>query len=125
MLPFAYVSNGVAGWLLRRHSDRAHNGTANSAISRKGIVMAAHLFTAALVAVLYGSSNATTVQAPPSGSGHWEGAIQIPAQELKIQIDLQGTGEKWEGTIAIPAQGLKGFPLSAITVQGEAVTFAM
>ena len=63
---------------------------------------------------------------PAAGpSGHWEGAIQIPGQELKIEIDLAPRGEKWEGTIAIPAQGRKGFPLSAITVQGESVSFAM
>ena len=58
-------------------------------------------------------------------SGHWEGAIQIPGQELKIEIDLAPRGGKWEGAIAIPAQGLKGFPLSAITVQGDSVSFAM
>jgi hypothetical protein len=63
---------------------------------------------------------------PAAGpSGHWEGAIQVPGPELKIQIDLAQRGEKWEGTIAIPAQGLKGFPLSAITVQGDSVSFEM
>jgi len=63
---------------------------------------------------------------PAAGpSGHWEGAIQVPGQELKIEIDLAPRGEKWEGTISIPAQGLKGFPLSAITVQGDSVSFAM
>ena len=63
---------------------------------------------------------------PAAGpSGHWEGAIQVPGPELKIEIDLAPRGEKWEGTIAIPAQGLKGFPLSAITVQGDSVSFEM
>ena len=63
---------------------------------------------------------------PAAGpSGHWEGAIQVPGQELKIEIDLAPRGEKWEGTIAIPAQSLKGFPLAAITVQGDSVSFAL
>jgi hypothetical protein len=63
---------------------------------------------------------------PAAGpSGHWEGAIQVPGQELKIEIDLAPRGEKWEGTISIPAQGMKGFPLSAIAIQGDVVSFAM
>ena len=67
-----------------------------------------------------------SVAQPAAGpSGHWEGAIQVPGPELKIEIDLAPRGDKWEGTIAIPAQGLKGFPLSAITVQGDSVSFAL
>lgn len=64
-------------------------------------------------------------QAPAPPSGHWEGSIEVPGQPLKIEIDLQKSGEKWEGTIAIPVQNLKGFPLSAIAVQGEIVSFGL
>lgn len=60
---------------------------------------------------------------PPSG--HWEGILQVPGQELKVEVDLRGTGSKWEGTISVPAQSLKGFPLGAISVEGDKVTFAM
>jgi hypothetical protein len=64
-------------------------------------------------------------QTPAPPSGHWEGAIEIPGQPLKIEIDLRKSGETWEGTIAIPAQNLKGFPLSTIAVQGDAVSFGL
>jgi hypothetical protein len=64
-------------------------------------------------------------QTPASPSGHWEGSIEVPGQPLKIEIDLKKSGEKWDGTIAIPAQNLKGFPLSAIAVQGETVSFGL
>jgi hypothetical protein len=67
----------------------------------------------------------SVAQPAAAPSGHWEGAIQIPGQELKIEIDLAPRAEKWEGTIAIPAQGLKGFPLSAITIEGDSVSFAL
>jgi hypothetical protein len=60
-----------------------------------------------------------------TANGHWEGTIQVPGQELQVAIDLKGEGKKWEGEIAIPAQGLKGFPLSDITVAGDAVSFVM
>jgi hypothetical protein len=70
-------------------------------------------------------SSVTFAQSTTAPAGHWEGAIQAPGQELKIEIDLAGAGDKWEGTISIPAQNLKAFPLSAITVQGDTVNLSM
>ena len=59
-------------------------------------------------------------------SGHWEGAIQTPQQELEIHVDLaQSAGGEWKGSIDIPPQHLKGFPLSGVAVKGNSVTFAM
>jgi hypothetical protein len=88
--------------------------------------MAGHVWGArVLVAALTLSSGVAFSQTSTGASGHWEGAIQVPAQEIKIEIDLSGTAEKWEGTITIPAQNLKGLPLSAVTVTGETVTFAI
>ena len=78
----------------------------------------------ALLALVTVSAPASA-QPAPAASGHWEGAIQIPGQELKIEVDLAGAGEKWEGRITIPAQNLKAFPLSSIAVKGESVSFAM
>src|SRR5258706_5987944 len=84
--------------------------------------MTTHALTASPLVVEFFLSVAQPAAGP---SGHWEGAIQVPGPELKIEIDLAPRGDKWEGTIAIPAQGLKGFPLSAITVQGDSVSFEM
>lgn len=78
-----------------------------------------------LLVALTLSSSLLLAQPAASPSGHWEGAIQVPGQELKIEIDLAKSGEKWEGTISIPAQSLRGFPLSAITLQGDSVSFAL
>ena len=78
-----------------------------------------------LVAASIVSSGIAYSQTAAGPSGHWEGAIQVPGQEIKIEIDLQGTGDKWEGTITIPAQGLKGLPLSGVAVTGESVRFAI
>jgi hypothetical protein len=62
----------------------------------------------------------------PSPAGHWKGAIQTPGQELQVEVDLAPKGqEAWVGTISIAAQNMRGFPLSSIDAQGEAVTFAM
>jgi hypothetical protein len=69
------------------------------------------------------ASAAAQTQAGPSG--HWEGAIKVPAQDLQIEVDLAKTGDKWEGTISIPAQGVKNLPLAGLAVTGETVTFAI
>jgi len=59
-------------------------------------------------------------------SGHWEGAIQSPQQEIAIHIDLaQNPKGEWTGSIDIPPQHLKGFPLSGVAVKGNSVMFAM
>ena len=71
------------------------------------------------------SLHAPPASAQPTAAGHWEGAIQVPGQELQVWVDLKGDGSKWEGTIGIPAQSLKGFPLSDISVQGDVVSFVM
>lgn len=88
--------------------------------------MRTSLFAApSLLVALIVSSSVLLAQPAASPSGHWEGALQVPGQELKIEIDLARSGEKWEGTISIPAQNLKAFPLSAITIQRDSVGFAL
>jgi hypothetical protein len=89
-----------------------------------GVMKTLVLAATGLVALIV-CSRATFAQSTTGPAGHWEGAIQVPSQELKIEIDLARTGEKWDGTISIPAQNLKAFPLSAITVLGDKVSFAM
>jgi hypothetical protein len=92
----------------------------------KGVDMTCQVLAVLTLSVaLNGSAVVGASQAAATPSGHWEGAIQIPGQELKIEIDLAAAGAGWEGTITIPAQGLKGFPLSGIAVKGETVSFAM
>ena len=42
-----------------------------------------------------------------------------------VQVDLEESGGMWSGTIDIPAQGADDLPLSGVTVDGEAVRFAI
>ncbi len=55
------------------------------------LVLVARLLVAALIV----SSGAAFAQTPAGPSGHWEGAIQVPGQEIKIEIDLAETAGKW------------------------------
>ena len=78
----------------------------------------------AAIALLVGSGQVASAQSTPAGSGHWEGAISVQGKDLRLEIDLVArTADKWEGAAAFPDMNAKGLPLSAITVQGEAVTF--
>lgn len=65
-------------------------------------------------------------QTAAGASGHWNGSIEVPNQELAIEVDLaQNPKGEWIGSIDIPPQHLKGFPLSDVGVKGSSVTFAM
>jgi hypothetical protein len=84
--------------------------------------------TVAALAMLltFAVNDAAPARAQSGPAGHWEGAIQLPGQELQIALDLADRGGgKWEGTIDIPMQNIKGFPLGGLTVQGNTVSFAM
>ena len=81
------------------------------------------LLASALTFAAHGSAAAQPAAGP---GGHWEGSIAVPAQPLMITVDLAAKeAQRWVGTITIPAQNLKAFPLSDITVTGNAVAFAM
>ena len=83
----------------------------------------AFLLASALTLAAHGIAAAQPATGP---AGHWEGSIEVPGQPLAIVVDLAPKeGRPWVGTISIPAQNLKAFPLSDITVTGNAVAFAM
>lgn len=81
--------------------------------------------TAALALVSVSFAPLALAQSP-SASGHWEGAIHIPNQELAVVVDLAKNDKgEWMGTIDIPPQHTKGFPLSSVAVKGSSVAFVM
>jgi CubicO group peptidase (beta-lactamase class C family) len=65
-------------------------------------------------------------QAAASPVGRWDGAIQLPGQELRVVVDLSsGEGGALTGVIDIPAQGATDLPLTAVAAQDAAVSFAI
>ena len=65
-------------------------------------------------------------ESKPDPAGHWEGALDLPATELGVRVDLEkANGQSWQGTIDIPVQGLRGFKLDPVEVDGAKVHFAM
>ncbi len=89
--------------------------------SRRALVCAALLAAASLL--LPAVPAAAEV---PGAAGHWEGAIQIPGQELGVVVDLApGPDGAWTGEIDIPLQGAKDLALADVTVKGNEVGFAI
>jgi hypothetical protein len=65
---------------------------------------------------------AVRAAAPADASGHWEGAIQIPSGEVRIEVDLalDATGVL-VGTFGNPSDQLRGYPLANVKVDGSSV----
>jgi hypothetical protein len=77
-----------------------------------------------LIAVLLLPTATADAQEGPQGV--WEGAVEVPGQPLGVVVTLRSSASgAWSGTIDIPAQSLADFPLSDVTVDGDAVSFAM
>lgn len=58
--------------------------------------------------------------------GHWEGTIETPNGDLKLEVDLRNDADAgWIGTIGIPQQNFSGFRLRDIKVKENAVSFGM
>ena len=65
-------------------------------------------------------------------SGHWTGAIHIPAyngaspRELGIDVDIAKTaGGGLEATFGQPAQNIKGLPLGKVSLDGASISFEL
>ncbi|PWU06836.1 MAG: hypothetical protein C5B51_11440 [Terriglobia bacterium] len=60
----------------------------------------------------------------PDGSGHWQGNIQTPAQDIVIEIDLaRNAAGEWTGTMSVPSQKLRNLVLGDFSTAGTALSF--
>jgi hypothetical protein len=78
--------------------------------------------TLALATTLLLPLAALRAAGPADPSGHWEGAIQIPSGEVRVEVDLALDAEgKLVGTFGNPSDQLKGYPLASVKVDGSSV----
>lgn len=79
-----------------------------------------------LAALLPLPASSLLAQTAVDPSGHWEGTIQAPNRDVKIEIDLAKNSKgELAGTFGNPAERVKGVPLSTVAVEGRAVTFEL
>jgi hypothetical protein len=80
--------------------------------------------TLLLAALLLLPAPPLSAQVAADLSGHWEGTIQVPNMEVKIEIDLAKNSKgELAGTLGQLAQHLKGLPLANLVVDGRSVSF--
>ena len=78
------------------------------------------------VALLLLTAPSVLAQTAVDPSGHWEGTVQAPNREVKIEIDLAKNNKgDFAGTFGQPAQGVKGLPLSTVALEGRSVRFVV
>lgn len=77
-------------------------------------------------------SSALLAQTAVDPSGHWTGAIHIPAyngasaRELAIDVDIAKTAAgALEATFGQPDQNIKGLPLGHVSLDGRALSFEL
>ena len=88
--------------------------------------MRPHHRTLLLGVLLLAAAPFAHAQGAADPSGHWEGALKVPQNELKVEIDLaRDSRGAFAGTFSQPAQGVKGLPLSSVTVEASAVRFVV
>jgi hypothetical protein len=63
-------------------------------------------------------------QSGPDPSGHWEGSIQAPDRQVKMEIDLAKTSTG-DYAATFSATDVKGYPLSDVTVKGISISFVL
>jgi hypothetical protein len=74
------------------------------------------------LAVFVALAPPTRGQAAADPSGHWEGAIHAPSQDVAVSVDLAlGRDGKLAGTVSNPGEHLTGYPLSAATLNASDV----
>lgn len=83
-------------------------------------------------ALLLAPASPLLAQAAPDPSGHWAGAIHVPAfngaspREIGIAIDIaRAAGGALEATFSQPDQNVRGLPLGKVTQEGKAVSFEL
>ncbi len=78
-----------------------------------------------MILLLFLTAGSLSAFAQTDPAGHWEGAINTPATELVIIVELKQEASALTGTISIPAQGMKGFALANVKLQGQELSFEM
>jgi hypothetical protein len=79
-----------------------------------------------LAAVLFFSVPSLGAQVAADPSGHWEGTIQVPEREVRIEVDLAKSAKgDLAGTFGNPARNVAGLPLANVAVDGKSVRFVL
>ena len=76
-------------------------------------------------ALAFGSPHAFAQEAA-NPTGHWEGSVKLPNQDLRVSADLfRNAKGELAATFGQPDQGIKGLPFASVSVSGRSVTLVL
>src|SRR5260370_18508572 len=86
-----------------------------------------HLRRFVLHMVVRATTNLAAFAQPASGlAAHWEGTIQMPERDVRINLDLAKNSKgAWTGSFTIPASDIIDAPLTGISVKDTSVRFGL
>jgi hypothetical protein len=65
-------------------------------------------------------------QAAVDPTGHWEGSVKLPAQDLRIAVDIfRNAKGELQATFGEPDRGVKGLPFTTVGVTGRSVRLVL
>jgi CubicO group peptidase (beta-lactamase class C family) len=79
----------------------------------------------ALLLVLGALGAPLHAQHVPAIEGEWAGAIELPTDELRVEVRFTRADDAWRGSIDIPQQNARSVPLAGIRVAGDSVIFTI
>src|SRR5260370_17133466 len=86
-----------------------------------------HLRRFVLHMVVRATTNLADFAQPAYGlAAHWEGTIQMPERDVRINLDLAKNSKgAWTGSFTIPASDIIDAPLTGISVKDTPVRFGL
>lgn len=80
----------------------------------------------AAVALSHGANSSAQEKPNPNPTGHWEGSVKLPSQDLRIGVDLSRNAKgELQATFSQLDQGIKGLPFTNVSVSGRSVTLVL
>lgn len=85
-----------------------------------------------VTSLLIGLPSSLLAQSAVDPTGHWSGAIHVPAyngaspREVGIDVDIAKSADgALEATFGQPAQNIKGLPLGRVSLDGKTISFEL
>jgi hypothetical protein len=83
-------------------------------------------FTAFAFAVATLGFTGLAQQSSPTASGHWQGSLKVPGQDLVVVVDLAKNAKgTWIGSFSMPELGATDIPVDQLTVVQTKVHFLL
>jgi hypothetical protein len=80
----------------------------------------------AAVALSLSFAASSSAQEAPNVTGHWEGSVQLPNQELRINVDIARSPKgELQATLGQPDQAIKGLPFTSVSVSGRSLKLVL